>query len=227
MSNNVQKINKLNAGLCPHGLPPGACPVCSTSGGGTLRMSDKNRKIGEMTYHECAMIGNMMRARELAQKRHDENLQIRLLNVKSFRESIENAIVKMNNFMNFISQKPIFKPIVLLARVISFPIIKMAQFIPKMFQNLGNFKFEISDKLAAIFGEAKAFTEKKVSDFVQVINSKLETLFRIFKKKNADDDDTKIDADKKIFNLKIVLQKIIKKMKKKKDKKNGKNSKNR
>ena len=103
----------------------------------------------------------------------------------------------------------------------------MAQFIPKIFQNLGNFKFEISDKLAAIFGEAKAFTEKKVSEFVQVINSKLETLFRIFKKKNADDDDTKIDADKKIFNLKIVLQKIIKKMKKKKDKKNGKNSKNR
>ena len=72
---------------------------------------------------------------------------------------------------------------------------------------------DIQDKLNAIFGEAKAFVEKKVSEFVSVIKSKFEGLFKIFKKENAKDEDTKIDEDKKIFNLKTLIHKLRKKKK--------------
>ena len=60
--------------------------------------------------------------------------------------------------------------------------------------------------------------KKKISDIVSSIKNKLDGLFRIFKKNNADDDDTKIDDDKKIFNLKTILHKIIRKKKEKHDK---------
>ena len=72
---------------------------------------------------------------------------------------------------------------------------------------------DIMDKLSAIFGEAKAFIEKKISEFISTIKEKFKNLFKIFKKQNADDDDTKVDDDKKIFNLKTILHKIIRKKK--------------
>ena len=59
----------------------------------------------------------------------------------------------------------------------------------------------------------KAFIDIKVSELVSAIKSKIDNLFKIFKKHNADDDDTKIDDDKKIFNLKTILHKIIRKKK--------------
>ncbi len=89
LSNAVQQVNKVNAGLCPHGLPPAACPICS-SGAGSMKQSDRNRKIGEMTYHECAMIGNMLKARALAQKHHEQNIQHRLENAKFLRLQCKN-----------------------------------------------------------------------------------------------------------------------------------------
>ena len=82
---------------------------------------------------------------------------------------------------------------------------KMAQFKQKI--------VDIQDKLNAIFGEAKAFVEKKVSEFVSVVKSKFEGLFKIFKKEDAKDEDTKIDEDKKIFNLKTLIHKLRKKKK--------------
>ena len=44
-----------NSGKCPHGLPPGACPICSGmgGGGGIRRDKDKPRVAGEMSYNEC------------------------------------------------------------------------------------------------------------------------------------------------------------------------------
>ena len=58
----------------------------------------------------------------------------------------------------------------------------------------------------------KAFVDKKVSEMVSVIKN---FILKVFKKNNSDDEDTKIDDDKKIFNLKTILQKIIRKKKKK------------
>ena len=57
------------------------------------------------------------------------------------------------------------------------------------------------------------FLIKKVSEFVSTIKSKFEGLFKIFKKDNAKDEDTKIDDDKRIFNLKTLIHKLRKKKK--------------
>lgn len=208
LANSVPNVNNLNTGTCPHGLPPGACPVCST-GAGSMRQSDRNRNIGEMTYHECAMIGNMMKARELAQKNHEANLEHRAENLEAFQKNLEKLSANMLEFAKQISNFIPLKPIAFVIKNIAVPVVNFVRNIPKL---VSNFKFEIMDKLSAIFGEAKAFVDKKVSEMVSVIKN---FILKVFKKNNSDDEDTKIDDDKKIFNLKTILQKIIRKKKKK------------
>lgn len=214
LSTQVPNVNKVNAGLCPHGLPPGACPICSKmGGGGGMRPGERPQKAGEMSYHQCAMIGNMMRARELAEKRHAQSLEQQAEVLKSFENTMAKLSQNLQNFIQQMGVNVLTKPIAFVAQNIALPIVNFVQNIPKIIQNFQNIKFEIQDKLNAIFGEVKNFIQKKISDFVSAVKSKFEGLFKIFKKHNADDDDTKIDDDKKIFNLKNILRKIIRKKK--------------
>lgn len=212
--------NQIKPGCCAHGLPAGACPVCSQSGGGTLRQSDRNRKVGEMTYHECAMIGNMMKARALAQKKHEANLKLHALNVQQFETAMAKIAQNMELFIKTLPQSFISKPIAFILTVTILPIVNIIQNIPKIFQTLNNLRFEIADKLAAIYGEAKAFLHKKTEEFARIISKPFEWIAKIFKKNNSDDEDTKIDDDKKIFNLKTILHKVKEKFKNRKDKQN-------
>ncbi len=187
------------------------------AGGGGMRMGERPQKAGEMSYHQCAMIGNMMRARELAEKRQAQNLEKQAEALKAFESTMARASENLKNFIQQMGQNIITKPIAFIVQNTALPIVNFIQNIPKFIQNLQNLKFEIQDKLNAIFGEVKNFIQKKMADIVSSLKSKFEGLFKIFKKHNAEDDDTKIDDDKKIFNLKTILHKIIRKKKEKDD----------
>ena len=218
MSNAVQNINKINAGTCPHGMPPSACPICSNmGGGGSSRVGERPQKAGEMSYHQCAMIGAMMRARELRIKNHEQNLQLHAEAILKFQQNMENLANKMIQFANNISNNFLFKPVAYTINKVIVPILNTIKNIPNIINNIRETfsqikqKFiDIQDKLNAIFGEAKNFIEKKVSELVSNLKTKFKSIFKIFKKENAKDDDTKIDEDKKIFNLKTILHKILK-----------------
>ena len=227
LSTQVPNVNKASSGLCPHGLPPSACPICSNmGGGGSLRVGERPQKAGEMSYHQCAMIGNMMRARELAEKRHAQNLEQRAENLRAFEANMQKLSANMLEFAKQISNSFLLKPLAFTVQNIIVPVVKFASSIPRITANIiANIaekiniikeKFiDIMDKLTAVFGEAKAFLEKKISELISVAKSKFEGIFKIFKKHNAEDDDTKIDDDKKIFNLKTILHKISTKLKRK------------
>ena len=212
MSTQVPNVNKLNTGLCPHGLPPSACPICSNmGGGGSRRVGERPQKAGEMSYHQCAMLGNLMRARELADKRHQQSLENHTVAMKNFNSTMEKLSRNLQNFIRQASSNIITKPIAFLAKNIVLPTVNFIQNIPKIFYNAKTLKIDIQDKLNAVFGEAKAFMQKKMSDIMSALKTKFTSLFKIFKKNNPDDEDTKIDDDKKIFNFKKILHKIIKK----------------
>lgn len=216
--NELNKVNnQIKPGCCPHGLPAGACPACSMSGGGGFR-SDKPRKPGELTYHECAMIGNMMRARALAQKNHEANLKLRALNLAQFETIMAKLVQNMRNFIQTLSNNIVLRPIAKVLVFTALPVLNIFQALPKALTFLNNLRFEITDKLNAIYGEAKAFLNKKLEEMIKVLKSPFEWLGKIFKKNNTDDDDTKIDDDKRIFNLKTIIHKVKEKFNKKKDK---------
>lgn len=205
----------MNAGLCPHGLPPSACPICSgMGGGGSTRVGERAQKSGEMSYHQCAMIGAMMKARAQRLEAHENNLKAHAEAVLKFQQGLEKLAEKLMAFTNQVSNVFIFKPVLPIIRNIVVPIINTIKNIPNIANQIKQKFIDIQDKLNAIFGEAKAFVEKKISEFVSVVKSKFEGLFKIFKKENAKDDDTKIDDDKKIFNLKTIIHKILKRKKK-------------
>lgn len=217
MSNQVQNVNNIKSGTCPHGASPGACPICSGMGGGGMRPGERAQKPGEMSYHECAMIGAMLRARALQAKLHEANLKNHAEAVKNFENNMAQLSAKMAEFAAKISKNFLLKPAAFVINKIAIPLINNIKDIPQTFQNiaqkLSQIKTDIQDKLNAIFGEAKAFVEKKVSELVSSIKSKFENLFKVFKRNNAEDEETKIDEDKKIFRLKTFIQKILGKKK--------------
>ena len=219
MATQIPNVNKVNAGLCPHGLPPSACPICSKMAGGSggMRVGERPQKTGEMSYHQCAMIGNMMRARELAEKRHAQQLEQHADSLKQFEAIMSKLSAGLQNFIQQMGVNILTKPIAFISQTVAMPVLNFVQNIPKFIQQFQNLKFEVQDKLNAIFGEIKNFIQKKISDIVSGIKIKFEGLFKIFKKHNAEDDDTKIDDDKKVFNLKNILSKIIRKKKEKDD----------
>lgn len=221
MSNVVQNVNKVNAGTCPHGLAPGACPVCSKMGGGGGRAGERPQKPGEMSYHQCAMIGAMMRARAHRIEQHENNLEKRFEAMKNFEVAMAKLSENLQMFAQKISTKLFLKPLSFVIINAALPVVNFIKNLPLVAANLteiyGTVKdkfFDITDKLNAIFGEAKAFIEKKVSDAMNVLKIKLERLFKIFKRSNTDDEDTNFDDDKKIFNLRTILHKIRRKKKK-------------
>ncbi|MBR6127524.1 hypothetical protein IKQ21_07565 [bacterium] len=213
MANSVHNLNKINAGTCPHGCSPSACPICSGMGGGGLRPGERVQKPGEMSYHQCAMLGALMRAREARIKAHEQNLQNHAEVIKAFESALENAAQRLAEFASKLPKNIIFKPVVFLISGVFVPILNMLKNIPQTISNihikLSQIKADIQDKLNAVFGEAKAFMEKKVSEFVAGVKSKFEGLFKVFKRNNTKDDETKIDEDKKIFRLKTFINKIM------------------
>ena len=221
MAGVTSNVNSVKSGLCPHGMSPGACPICSgMGGGGSSRAGERPQKAGEWSYHQCAMVGAMMKARAQRIENHENNLKQHAQAVLEFRQNLEKMAQKMIDFANKISNNAILKPIAYTISNIIAPVINKISTIPNIIFNIADKlsqikqKFvDIQDKLNAMFGEAKAFIDKKVSEFVSLIKSKFEGLFKIFKKDNAKDDDTKVDDDKKIFNLKKFIQKIREKKK--------------
>ena len=216
MANSVQGVNVNKAGTCPHGVSPSACPICSGMGGGGMRVGERPQKAGEMSYHECAMIGAMMRAREAAQKEHEQTLLHRAEALKSFEQNLLSMGQKIADFTSKINKYILLRPVAGIINSIVVPIIRTIANLPNIISNIQE-KFvqikekfvDIQDKLNAIFGEAKAFIEKKVSELVSNIKLKLKTLFKVFKRNNTKDDETKVDEEKKIFRLKTFIQQIL------------------
>ena len=217
---------KVNAGTCPHGMSPGACPICSgMGGGGSTRMGERPQKAGEWSYHQCAMIGAMMRAREQRIEAHEKNLLNHAQQILQFQQNLEKMAQRMVEFVKQNSNNFILKSVtytisnivVGISNVITKSITTVLNVVSNIADKLSQIKqklVDIQDKLNALFGEAKAFVEKKISELVSNVKSKFEGLFKIFKRNNTKDDDTKIDEDKKIFNLKTILHKITRRKKK-------------
>ncbi len=225
MAGVTPNVNNVKSGLCPHGMAPGACPVCSgMSGGGSTRVGERPQKAGEWSYHQCAMVGAMMKARAQRIEAHEKNLNLHAEAVLEFQQNLEKMAQKLVDFASIISKNFIFKPAALVITNILVPTVNIIKnigsailsIISNIADKLSQIKqkfVDIQDKLNAIFGEAKAFVEKKVTEFIGSIKFKFDGLFKIFKRNNTRDNDSKIDEDKKIFNLKKFIQKIREKKK--------------
>lgn len=194
MNLKLSAFQNRKIGTCPHGLPAGACPICSGMGGGGGG-ARRAQSAGEMSWDECyAVWQQMLRAKNAALDKQEMRAQIQQLpfNMESklsqFAIKMADFVQKLTNFAQkdspLLQKMPqiIAKPLVFLAKA-AIPVLNVLKNIPVVIQNSLNFikghLADISDKLSAIFGEAKNVEDKKASEKTKV-KKKLKDLFGIF-----------------------------------------------
>ncbi len=219
---------------CPHGLPPGACPICNGGGGGgsSTKRLDEPRKAGEMSYQECyAMWKQMQRAeaRETALK--EAALQNALMQAK-FQQALNNISLTLQNALANIQKslpEPVSKALSTVINNVIMPIINLIKELPAIKNNFvqafNNIKSQIeqaAQKLAAIIGEINNFVEKKISESIKSLKKRLRGILNIFGLEEEYEEDKKVNQEMKIFKefevekLKTTL-KILKEFKNKEE----------
>ena len=218
----LSTANNSRIGTCPHGLPSGACPICSGMGGGSAKKADFSAKPGEMSWNQCAAIGAFLRAQKNAQMQRQADIQNFAQGMKAFQAALMGASQRLANIAGFFAKNTpsiIAKPVgFVLNTLIGAPVRMIANMplvVSNFVQNIGQKFADISDKLTAIMGELKNSIEKKISESFQNFKKKVKSLFSIFKPLDIDNDDKKIDEAKKTFELKTFIHNLYRKITKK------------
>lgn len=212
----LHQNNTMKIGNCPHGLPQGACPVCS---GGGMKKADFSAKPGEMSWNECAAIGAMLKAQKNSQIQKQQDAQNFAMKAAAFQKNMMNAAQKLADIGVFLTKHTIpliSRPINFILNTIIGNAVRLIANIPVTISNVINFisgKFvDISDKLAAIIGEIRNSLEKSISDSFSNLKKKVKSLFSIFKSLNNDNDEKQIEETKRTFELKTFIHDLYKKI---------------
>jgi len=194
-------------------------------GGGGAKREVKS-KPDEMTWDECFAIGQMLKAQKLAQQQKQQAVESQLQVPLNFGAKLANFSAKIAEFSqkvaNFAQKAQglpsvISKPVVFVLNKLVIPILNFIKDVPVLINKAVNFVKEkladISDKLNAMFGELKNSAEKKVSDFLKDFKKRIKSLFDLPDLSRADDEDRKLEEDKRIFEFKNITKFIRKRFK--------------
>ena len=228
MSFSVASANtsKVSSGCCPHGLPRGACPICSGMGGGGGSVSkDSKPKANEMSYDQCYAVWMHMKAQK----------QVKIQNAAAFNAAflgnvsqnlagrIANIAQKVADFAQKLnSEHPILaKPITFVAQKLVVPMLNVAKNIANVVSKAAEFVkqklADISDKLNAIFGELKNFSLKKLSEKFHNFRKKVGSFFAFIHPEKANEEENKLEEEKRIFDMKNLFKKLQKNLLNKKE----------
>lgn len=205
-------------GMCPHGMPPGACPVCSgMAGGNSTSKRDIPRNAGEMTYNQCLAVGAMLKAQKAMRESAESAQKSREQALIDFQKNISNTHQKLSETAAFFRQnfpKIIAAPVNFLLVNIAGNILNAVKNAPVIIagfvQNVIQKFVDISDKLAAIYGEIEAAAGEKFANFVSGLKKKFKFKFFVFGTSETEDEEKKIEEEKRSFELKTFIHKLYK-----------------
>jgi len=219
MSIGITSVGSVRAGLCPHGLPPGACPICSgmMGGGNKVKTADFSAKPGEMSWNECAAIGAFLKSLKQARMAKEADFQQHLVNMAKFEANMAKSAERLQQFIQTMSQNTLTKPLAFVAQKVLLPLLNNMKNLPvNVLQTLANIAgkmADISDKLTAIYGELKAAVTKNLSDLTKRVKKKLKSIFEIFTTDNeGDENEVMVKFEKQLEKLKTILEKISDKL---------------
>ena len=194
----VQNNNK-----CPHGLPVGACPICSGMGGGASKDKNKPRVAGEMSYNECMAawikIQAAKEAKIQAQIERIEQSQAQLLLNRAIL-GLDKAVKQVEKLIQQLDSAPkiIAIPAKIILNIVVKPILNLISKIPQainniqtFFSNITRFIASVSEKLASIYGEIKNFIDAKISQPIKKAVKSILSLFVQTKSEDSEDEEVK------------------------------------
>ena len=181
------RMNRIKPGMCPHGMPAGACPICNGMGGAAIKKQQNQRKAGEMTWSECFAMGLRMKADkqrklQIIQDRRDAHLA----QLKA-QEVLANKMQKLE-MLQIMFAKVLPKPIAKIAentiKFLAIPVLKFANLVLNNIQNIHSYVINfvnqvkenllgVQEKLSAIFGEIFNAKEKSLSERFKVAKKKV------------------------------------------------------
>ncbi len=216
----VQSANTVNSGQCPHGLPHGACPICSGGmGSASQKKADFSAKPGEMSWNECAAIGAMMRAAKLQKQLNAQAQENRMMQIAKFESTMMNVSQKLAQLAAVIANSTpsiISKPINFILNRVAAPLLNVLKNIPtnimRTMDNIRQKIFDIQDKLNAMFGELKNSVEKKISDKLTDFKKKITMLFQVDETTETTDEEKKVEEDKRAFEVKTFINDLYNKI---------------
>lgn len=218
MSLTAIQSNNSKIGTCPHGLPQGACPICSGMSGG-MKKADFSAKPGEMSWNECAAIGAFLKAQKNARLQREQDAQNFANNIKAFQNTLMNVSKRLANIGGFFAQNTpaiIARPVNFVLNTVLGGIVRTIANIPSTISNIiqtvQQKLADISDKLTAMIGELKVSIEKKISESLKTLKKKIKSIFSIFNSQNIDNEEKQIDETKKTFKLKTFIHDLYKKL---------------
>ena len=209
----VQSVNTNNIGKCPHGLPSGACPICSGGmGGASQKKADFSAKPGEMSWNECAAIGAMMRAAKLQKQLNAHAQESRMLQIAQFEKTMMNVSQKLAQLAVIVANSTpsaVGKTVNFVVNKIINPVLNALKNIPanilKTMDNIRQKVFDIQDKLNAMFGELKSSVDKKVSEALSNFKKKITMLFQVDETTQTTDEEKEIEEAKRTFEVKTFI----------------------
>lgn len=204
------KINPINVSAgCAHGLPAGACPVCSTGGSGGSSVKKRN----EMSWGECYSIGQAMKAakqRSIDNMLLDQMIQARTARIQRQDTSIPEQILPNVSLIKALPM-PVQNSINSIKQVISENISQLTSnmmnrlaLIKEKLQFMQDNLTNITDKLAAIFGEQ----ENKIKDLfdksLRRIKKKLFGFLEMVDGSLEQGDNEKAEEDQEDYNRELA-----------------------
>ena len=214
LNNPVTSAATPKGGLCPHGLPPSACPICSNMGGGGGKKTEFNFKSAPtqmMSWNQCEAIGFFLKGQRKGVERRHEMFKTLALNLAFQATQFGKLAARLEQIVQMFNST-------LPGMIIAVPIRFILLPITKTLHNSLNKMADISDKIAAIIGELKKGLEKAKENlikFAKEIKNKFFKLFTIFGASKSDENEKQIDEEKRIFNVNKFIK--ILQLKKKQD----------
>ena len=107
MPQPITSQSSSRAGLCPHGLPPSACPICSGGAMGGAKMKDNaisKPKVhsNEWSYMKCVAEGLNIKARKTRAENAKTAFERQIEFAKQLNKTIENLSQKFQNIIQSI-----------------------------------------------------------------------------------------------------------------------------
>ncbi len=209
MSSPITNQTTNKAGLCPHGLPPAACPICSQmmAGGGKMRDKaiTKPKPAGEWSWLKCYAAGLSMKAQQTREQNAKTAFEKQIEFAHKLSQNIQNIsdrIKALNEQIQNIMPNFISKPVNFVINTIISPILNIIMQIPKLIEKFAQFQkfitnvlLQASEKLGAILGDIKNFINR---NFTEKIKKRAKKIFLFFIS-DTEDENYKNDETLAVF----------------------------
>jgi len=191
MTTSVATSQNTKAGMCPHGLPHAACPVCS--GGMSARVQQKSvtkpirKDSNEWSFMKCYAVGLAMKNQEKRAENAKNAFERQIEFGKELSKNIQNIADKIQAaIQNIQSKAPDFMqaPLNLFTNFIFKPAVNMLMQIPKLIEkfvllqrNSISLFLQAGEKITAITGDIKNFINRKFKEGIKKTAKKFFLLF--------------------------------------------------